>query len=169
VLVVGVPPEGVDVGAAGQVVGRHEPERPGAEQPLAVQFAAAYEHGREPVVVRRRRHQSGDAAAGGELRGLAEGGPQFLVHGEAARVGFRAVDLREVRHTLGREGERRVGHAERAEHVRLHERVEALAGANLDDPARHVKGEGVVPRGARFEQQRQSAYFGAHLLKCRAR
>ncbi len=63
-----------------------------------------------------------------------------------------------------RQGEARVGHAERRPQPLLQEAPERLARHGLDDEAQHVGGEAVLPVAAGIEQQRRLGERGDRLL-----
>lgn len=73
----------------------------------------------------------------------------------AAAVGL-PVQLGEPLRLLVGDPEPGVGHAERTEDPLGEVRVERLPGHHLDDPPQHVRGDRVVPLGARVELQRQT-------------
>src|SRR4051812_12545018 len=71
--------ERLEIGATGQVVGRHVVDRAGAEQADTVELAAAQQHLAEPVVIGGRRDK---AAAARQAGGHGGGG---AAHGVVAR------------------------------------------------------------------------------------
>jgi hypothetical protein len=147
------PAERLQVEIAGQVVAGHVRDGVRAQQPGAVELAAAGEHLGEAVIVGRGGDQP--SAAGQERRLTGGGVPHRRVAQQpACRV--RHVQPGEPVELVGSDPERRVVHAEWCEHLLGEERVEPLPGRHLDDPAQHVGGHRVVPFGAWLEQQRQS-------------
>src|SRR3954454_904661 len=148
--------EGVEVGVAGQVVPGHGGDRAWAEDPDAVQLPAAPEHLREAVVVGGGGDEA--AAAREELgAGLERVAEDVVGHQPAGCE--RAVEPGEaagVRGVGAGETEGGVGHAERGEDPLLEEAVERQPGRDLDDPAEHVGGDGVVPLGTGLEEERET-------------
>ena len=144
----------VDLDVRAEVIRRHQFQRLAADDPGAVQRAAAQQHLAEPRIVHRGRDQP--AAAGfhhrlfqhvEELDLVAVPGIDREGLGEAAGIGLGGV-------------ERGLVHLQRRQDPLGQERAERLAGDDFDDPAEHVGRAAVVPFGARLAHQRHAGDDG---------
>ena len=94
----------------------------------------------EPHQVGRR----GQERAGSRETGVVDGGRQ-LGPGTGISTESRVVEGRPIRDRFGRGVGRRIGHAQRLEDLRAHEREERLARRRFDRRAHQDPAEGRIP------------------------
>ena len=140
----------------------HQVHRLAAQQTDAVQLTAVAQHEGKPQVIRRRRdqpaaaRQEAAAAKFATFRCVGEAQPPvplpFVIAGKTLKL-------------LVGHGEGRVGHAQRRENVLAQVGIEPLTGDHLDQIARHVRGDRVIPARAGGELQRQLRQGVHHVLE----
>ncbi len=161
-LVEGRPRQGHhgNLAAAGQEILAEQRHRLGAQEAHAIERAAAEQHPAKAQVVGRRRHQA--AAAGFEVRRRRVGSGLRVVLKGQGTLGIGPITGGEALHLVRWAVEAGVGHAERREDALIQEAAERHARDRLDEIAEHVDGNGVVPRLARREEQRQFRQLRDH-------
>ena len=143
-----------------EMIGRHQLQRLAADDPVAVERAAAEQHLAEPRIVHGGRQQA--AAAGFHYRLLQHVEELHLVAGP----GIVRERLGEAAGVLLAGVERGLGHLQRRQDPLGQEGAEAFAGDDLDDAAENVGGAAVVPFRARLAHQRHAGDHGRRVRHC---
>src|SRR5229473_2613655 len=127
-----------------QMIHGHVPDGACLQQTRTVKPAAVEEHLAEPRIIGSRRDQAD--AAGEQFRGNAH----VIIKSRRLAGGRLILRLRDARSLGLRHDERGVRQMQRLGNSFGNELIEWHAGYDLDNSAKHVGGDPVIPRGARL-------------------